>query len=78
MNNDSSFERKQSPVALRLIAALKTSEYLKPLHVDVRNESYWYANRRKVSAKRHLKHIVTYNQRSLKWESYMYKMDIMK
>lgn len=71
-------EKKISPFNFELIQALKNSELLKPIHVDVKNESYWYFSRKRLGAKRHSRHIVVQNKSTQKWESYFYKMDIRK
>lgn len=76
--NKKPFERKYSPYSLELIKALKSSSVLKAVHVDVRNESYWYLSRKKLMAKRQMKHQVVYNKNSQKWESYIYKMEARK
>ena len=75
---DKPFERKHSTFTVELIEALKRSKVLSTVHVDVRNESYWYLSRKRLRAKRHMKHVVTQNEATTKWESYIYKMEVRK
>lgn len=78
MDNNTTVEKKISPFNFELIQALKNSELLKPVYVDVRNESYWYHSRKRLGSKQHSRHIVVQNKSTQKWESYFYKMDIRK
>lgn len=55
-----------------LLIALNSSIFLKPLHVEVHNESVWYYNRHRLGPKKHGAIITKYNDSNLKFEGYIY------
>lgn len=57
-----------------ILNSLKCSKTLRPMHVEVQNESYWYAMRKKLGAKKQNAIAVKQNAISLKWEVYIYKI----
>lgn len=59
-----------------LLAALEDSPLLRPLHVEIRNDSYWYAMRKKLKPKRQLACITKYNTTYSRWESFIYKIKL--
>ena len=63
-----------SPLHQRILLILNQSEVLSPVHVDVKNDSYWYLMRRKMGAKKHMSLIVEQNKTTSRWDSYIYKM----
>lgn len=64
---------KRSPLHEQLIEALKSSPLLQAIHVDVRNNSYWYKSRHTLGPKRQAACIVKQDE-SGRWESSIYKM----
>ena len=54
----SSSWKKYSPLHVTLMNELRASTILHPVHVDVRNESYFYANRKKLRPKRLMHFII--------------------
>lgn len=48
---------------------------LDPIHLEIHNESYWYIMRKKLGAKRHQK-LITIQNNSLQWESYIYDIKL--
>lgn len=57
-----------------LHAALRTSQVLRPIHVEVSNESYWYYMRHRLGPKRHATLQVKQNTTSLKYEAFIYDL----
>jgi stress-induced morphogen len=67
---------KLSPLHEKLYQALSESEVLSALHVDVRNDSYWYHMRKRMGPKKQGALIVKFHENSQKWESYIFKMKV--
>ena len=67
---------KLSPMHEKLLDGLLSSSFLSPVHVDVRNDSYWYNMRAKLKPKRHLAIAVKYSEQYARWESFIYKMKL--
>ena len=65
-----------SPTHEKLLNALKSSEVLHAIHVDVRNDSYWYHMRKRLGPKKHGALIVKQNPNTLRWEAYIFKMKL--
>ena len=63
-----------APNHQRLLLILSRSDNLSPIHVDIKNESYWYAMRRRMGPRKHNALIVEQNISSGRWESFIYKM----
>lgn len=57
-----------------LLEALKSSKFLSPSHIEVINESYWYAMRSRLCPRRQLALIAKQNPNSMRWESFIFKM----
>ncbi len=73
LEHTSGFEVR-APVHSDMIRVLNSSSKLKSLFVDIKNESYWYDQRRQIGPKKHLALPVKQHNLSGKWESYIYKM----
>ncbi len=58
----------------KLLSVLRNSQFLKPLHVEVQNESYWYYMRQRLNPRRHSHLSVKYNPSNLKHEAYIYDL----
>lgn len=69
--------RKISPLHRDIQHALSSSSFLAPIHVDVRNESYWYRSRSRLGPKRQNAMIVRQNPKTSMFEAYMYKMKVI-
>jgi acid stress-induced BolA-like protein IbaG/YrbA len=67
---------KISPLHKDILNSLLTSSYLSPIHVAVRNESYWYRMRKKLGPKKQNAMIVKLNTTTNFYEAYMYKMKL--
>jgi stress-induced morphogen len=62
-----------SPLHNRLHQALHC-DLLHPIHVEVKNLSYWYAMRAKMGPKKHAAIVLRQNKNNFRWESYIFKM----
>lgn len=62
-----------SPLHNRLHQALHC-DLLHPIHVEVKNLSYWYASRAKMGPKKHAAIVLRQNKNNFRWESYIFKM----
>lgn len=67
---------KLSVVHQNILDVLSSSKILQPIHVDIRNESYWYNMRRKLGPKKHAALMVKQNANNLQWESSIFKMKL--
>lgn len=67
---------KLSPLHESLLDALTASQVLQAVHVEVKNESYWYNMRKRLGPKKHLALIVKFNATSVRWESFIFKMKL--
>lgn len=67
---------KLSPLHESLVEALSASQVLQAVHIEVKNESYWYHMRKRMGPKKHMALIVKYNTTSLRWESFIFKMKL--
>jgi len=67
---------KLSSLHESLVDALASSAELQPLHVDVRNDSYWYNMRARMGPKKHAALIVKHNDHIQRWESFIFKMKL--
>jgi stress-induced morphogen len=74
-SNNESYE-KLSTVHAQLLDALTCSTDLQALHVDVRNDSYWYHMRARMGPKKHAALIVKFHENSQRWEAYVFKMKL--
>ena len=63
-----------SPIHHALLTGLNCSPILSALHVEVRNESYWYHQRKLLKPKKHKAIIISQNKNSMQWEAYIYMM----
>eukprot|EP01041_Mallomonas_annulata_P006103 gene6103-12356_t len=63
-----------SPIHKILYTSLHQSKSLESIHIDVRNESYWYAMRKRLGPRKQATLIVDMNVMASRWESYIYKM----
>lgn len=70
----SSTFKKFSNLHLSILSALKNSKDLQPMHVEVKNESYHYAMRKKLGPKRQMALLTRKNSSGTRWESVIYKM----
>ena len=69
--------RKISPLHRDIQHALSSSSYLAPVHIDVRNESYWYRSRSRLGPKRQNALIVRQNPKTSMFEAFVYKMKVL-
>jgi hypothetical protein len=58
----------------KLLESLESSDVLKPVYVEIQNESYWYYMRRRLNPKRHSYLQVKYNASNLKHEAFIYDL----
>lgn len=79
--NSSSVSTNKGPKELlrtefhtNLISALKSSKVLKPVHVEVYNDSVWYNKRAQLRPRKHGVIIVKYNASNLKYEGFIYDL----
>jgi len=63
-----------SPIHHALLTGLNRSPILSALNIEVRNESYWYYQRKMLGPKKHKSIIVSQNKNSMQWECYIYIM----
>jgi hypothetical protein len=61
-----------SPVQAQLEEALQADPGLSPLAVRVVNLSYWYYQRRKLGAVKHMHHGARFDRKKGAWEAYIY------
>ena len=65
-----------STVHQNLLDTLNKSTILSPLYTNVKNESYYYQQRKKLGPKKHMALIVKYSANKCEWESNIFKMKI--
>ena len=58
----------------KILNALASSTALSPVHVDVRNESYWYRERSRLGPRKHNALVVKQNAKSAAWEAFVFKL----
>jgi hypothetical protein len=67
-----------APIHAGMLAALRASATLRPLEVRVVNESYWYAQRKKLGGRKHQALPVKQNKHNCLWESAVFKLKIQE